>query len=299
VTRLVAALLVVCVAGCGGSSSSGGGPASASTTAAATVTPVASPTTPAARAGGTRFPIVLVHGIFGYRRLGTREYFSGVEGHLERLGHEVYVAAVPPLAAVETRAAALRDQVLREFPDPAVRVNLVAHSMGGLDARAAIVRHGLASRVASLSMLSTPNRGSRVADVAVGLIPGNLQQAADQLLNVVGLDWDGVLDLTGPRCDAFNLITPDDPGVSYQSWGATAEPFGRVRMNPLLWPGWALAFPLAGDNDGVVHPDSARWGDFHGVLPADHVGLLGHGPSGFDHLRFYEELARDLIARGF
>ncbi len=300
-TRLVAALLVVCVAGCGGSSSGGAVGATASTTAAATVTPVASSTapTPAARAGGTRFPIVLVHGIFGYRRLGTREYFSGVEGHLARLGHEVYVAALPPLAAVETRAAALRDQVLREFPDPAVRVNLVAHSMGGLDARAAIVRHGLASRVASLSMLSTPNRGSRVADVAVGRIPGNMQQAADQLLNVVGLDWDGVLDLTGPRCDAFNLITPDDPGVYYQSWGATAEPFGPVRMNPLLWPGWALAFPLAGDNDGVVHPDSARWGDFHGVLPADHVGLLGHGPSGFDHLRFYEELARDLIARGF
>ena len=67
----------------------------------------------------------------------------------------------------------------------------------------------------------------------------------------------------------------------------------------MVWAGWALAFPLAGDNDGVVHPDSARWGDFHGVLPSDHVGLLGHGPSGFDHLGFYERLAQDLIARGF
>lgn len=300
-SRPLAALVCLALAGCGGASSSGGRPTAASTTAAATVTPVASsaPTPgPAPALSGTRYPIVLVHGILGYRRLGTREYFAGVEGRLERLGHEVYVAVVPPLAAVETRAAALRDQLLREFPDPAVKVNLIAHSMGGLDARAMIARHGMASRVASVSMLSTPNRGSRVADVAVGLIPGNVQQAADQLLNVVGLDWDGVLDLTGPRCDAFNLITPDDPGVYYQSWGAAAEPFGPVRMSPLLWPGWALAFPLAGDNDGVVHPDSARWGDFHGVLPSDHVGLLGHGPSGFDHLRLYEELARDLIARG-
>lgn len=302
-------LLAACFAASCGSSSSRGGFV-ATTTAAATSSsagpgpasaPAPTPVTPAP-SGTSQWPIVLIHGIGGFRRIGTLDYFVGVEQRLRSLGFQVHAVQVPPVAGIEVRAAALAAEVRQRFPDPLQKVNLVAHSMGGLDARAAIARHGLAGKVASLSMLSTPNRGSAVADVAVGLTPGNIQQSVDSLLNVVGLDWDGVLDLTSARTAAFNAITPDDPAVFYQSWGARSDPFGQsgTRMQPVLWPSWGIAFAIQGPNDGLVAPGSATWGTWNGVLPADHASEVGlFGQVTFDHLRFFEQLALDLVARGF
>jgi triacylglycerol lipase len=58
-------------------------------------------------------------------------------------------------------------------------------------------------------------------------------------------------------------------------------------------------------NDGLVTVESAKWGDFHGCIPADHldeVGELNDNPplaiTQFDYLQFYREIVAGLIARG-
>ncbi len=59
-------------------------------------------------------------------------------------------------------------------------------------------------------------------------------------------------------------------------------------------------------NDGMVSISSARWGEFRGCVPADHYDVAGQfgdeGPdarTGFDSVRFYTGVLRDLAERGF
>ena len=59
------------------------------------------------------------------------------------------------------RAAELRAQILRWTDGP---VNLVAHSMGGLDARYLITHLNMAEQVRSLTTVSTPHRGTYLVD---------------------------------------------------------------------------------------------------------------------------------------
>src|SRR5688572_1486391 len=110
-------LLALTALGCGssGGSSSGGGTATAAatTSAAATATTAPAPTaTLPPRSGRSQWPIVLVHGIFGVRQVGSWQYFQDVERHLVAQGYQVYVSNVPPLAGVEARAAALKAELL-------------------------------------------------------------------------------------------------------------------------------------------------------------------------------------------
>src|SRR5262245_43856545 len=87
-----------------------------------------------------RHPIVLVHGLLGFvRRAVTRllsyAYFQGVSESLAEDGIPVRTVALPPSASVESRARALADAIEGLGLASTDRVNLVAHSMGGLDAR--------------------------------------------------------------------------------------------------------------------------------------------------------------------
>src|SRR5271166_5787150 len=79
----------------------------------------------------------------------------------------------PGTAGIEARASALAEQIDQAFPTGPIHV--VAHSMGGLDTRCVLSNNlrGLATpgRVASLSTISTPHRGSPIADLLVGPAP--------------------------------------------------------------------------------------------------------------------------------
>src|SRR5262245_17201827 len=91
-----------------------------------------------------RHPVVLAHGLLGFDAIelwGSRfEYFRGVPARLRQLGSDVFQVSVPPIGSVAARAEALAKAIQAL---PSARVNVVAHSMGGLDARYAISRLGL------------------------------------------------------------------------------------------------------------------------------------------------------------
>ncbi len=59
-------------------------------------------------------------------------------------------------------------------------------------------------------------------------------------------------------------------------------------------------------NDGMVTVENAKWGEFRGCIPADHLAEVGQPKlngmnkrTGFDHIRFYRDVAFDLSAKGF
>jgi triacylglycerol lipase len=234
-----------------------------------------------------RHPIVLAHGVLGFDHIevaGRRHvYFRGVPERLRSIGIEVHRPPVPPVASVAARAEQLAAAV-RALP--AAKVNLIAHSMGGLDARYAIARLGLADRVVSLTTIGTPHRGSPLADVGISLLT-----LCRRLFRT--LDLEVLHDLTSRRMTAFNLEIPDAPTVAYASVVAWGD---RAAMNPLLWA--SHLYGCAGPNDGVVPASSQSWGEVLRQIEADHWAQIGWS-SAFDAPALYEDLARELRGRGF
>jgi triacylglycerol lipase len=211
-------------------------------------------------------------------------YFRGVPERLRALGVEVYVLSVPPLASIRRRAERLARQI---DALPAERVNIVAHSMGGLDARYAISHLGIASRVASLTTIGTPHNGAPLAMLAARL----LRTAVRRVLATA--DLDGLYDLTPESMARFNRDVPDVAGVEYMCCIATINMPAVVRLAKLpLLPATTV---VAGD--GLVPCDSQRWGAVLCEINADHWAQIGWSPR-FDAASFYVDVVRLLGERG-
>jgi triacylglycerol lipase len=247
------------------------------------------------RPSPTRHPIVLAQGYMGFDWAvpggPRREYFLGVRERLEALGHTVHRVRVAPAGGISLRAAQLARQI-QSLPAP--RVNIIAHSMGGLDARYAIARLGLGERVASLTTVGTPHRGTPLADTGALWI-GEWRHLR-QLLNALGANVDGLYDLTTRRMEEFNRAVPDCSDVYYSSVvGAVSA--ATAQLNTILAAGHAYLLRTAGSNDGIVPAESQKWGDVLGEVDADHWEQIGWSGN-FDAQAFYATLAEHLAAWG-
>jgi triacylglycerol lipase len=116
-------------------------------------------------------PIVLAHGYLGFGTLGPLHYFNNIASILQSAGAtHVFAPDVPPKGTLQARSAQLAQAINEQLHGQ--KVHVIAHSMGGLDARSLIA--GGATNIASLTTLGTPFRGTLVADVAAD--PANLLQ---------------------------------------------------------------------------------------------------------------------------
>ena len=137
-----------------------------------------------------QLPIVLAHGYLGFGVLGPVEYFNGVADALTSLGAtQIYSVSVPPKGSLAERSAALAEQIRANVPNG--KVHLIAHSMGGLDARY-LISHGNGSDlVASLATLGSPFRGTFAADVAADPLRLKEIPAANLLKAIASLGVEG------------------------------------------------------------------------------------------------------------
>ncbi len=240
-----------------------------------------------------RHPVVLAHGLLGFDeiRIGCAraEYFRGISARLEREGCIVHRCRVAQFASIAARAEDLAAFV-NEID--ARRVNVVAHSMGGLDARYALAKLGLERKVASLVTVGTPHRGTPLADLGTGFAARAGVLAA---LQRVGMNVEGFHDLTTARMSEFNRAVPDANGVHYAS--VVGVPLRRRDVSPILVPTFMWLADAAGENDGMVPAASQRWGDVVSEIGADHFAQVGWSHR-FDAAEFYAELLRELRGRG-
>jgi triacylglycerol lipase len=165
------------------------------------------------------YPIVLAHGVCRFDILWNKarhvdnnddpkvdrfHYFRGVRTMLIERGHEVYHSNVGWATDVDERASDLKKNIVEILRrSKAEKVNIIAHSMGGLDARHMMFndRHDgkIHERIASLTTISTPHRGSPFADWGLD----NLSRIP-RLLKHIGLDLSAFKDLRTSTCKAFN-----------------------------------------------------------------------------------------------
>ena len=237
---------------------------------------------PGEPARGPPLPVVLVHGLFGFDRIGVLHYFRGIVQHLESLGCHTHAVRLPAAASVPERAQRLVDRITALGHD---RVDLIAHSLGGLDARYALSKLGLATRVRSLVTIGTPHRGTPLATWGEAGPLGALRKAGKAIgINLHALDW-----LTPAALEKFNAEVPDAPGVRY------ACVVGGIRNEstgvPLaISPVHHYLRRVAGANDGLVPIASQYWGETLAEIEADHwaqVGWRFTARSSFDAAALY------------
>ena len=260
----------------------------------------------------TRYPLVMVHGI-GFRDLRYFNYWGRIPRERKRNGASVYYGNQEALGTIHYNAGDIRERILQVCRETGCgKVNIIAHSKGGLDARYAISKLGMAPYVASLTTMNTPHRGCRFVDYACGLPEG--------LYRLVASCFDRTFLRLGDRnpdfytathqfstweSERFNQEVPDAPEVFYQSYTSRMKhPWSHL----LLAVPYCMIRPLEGDNDGLVSVESARWGEFRGIFSNTHTRGISHGDiidlkredyKGFDVTETYVQIVAELKERGF
>lgn len=262
----------------------------------------------------TKYPILLVHGVF-FRDSKYLNYWGRVPAELIKNGATIFYGEQQSALAVSDSAAELAariEQIVRETG--CEKVNIIAHSKGGLDSRYAISLLGADKYVASLTTINTPHRGCIFAEYLLNNAPEKLVKTIEATYNKAfsalgdkNPDFmSAVKNLTNSFCEEFNKNVPDAQGVYYQSIGTKAKSSrsGRFPLN--------VSYPIVkkfdGDNDGLVAVTSAQWGEKftpvypkgrRGITHADVIDLNREDFKGFDVREFYVGLVSELRERGF
>lgn len=198
-------------------------------------------------------------------------YWRGITEALQANGIEVITASVPPSGSIEERALKLGQDIAAKANGKSV--NIIAHSMGGLDSRYMISQLQPENvRVLSLTTVATPHRGSAFADYCFDTIGPRHLPYLYKLVEATGLGTGAFTQLTRKyMAENFNPKTPDDPSVRYFSYGAIAHPylFSAFRLPHRVMD------KMEGPNDGLVSVASARWGTYKGTLiDCSHLDLI-------------------------
>nr|WP_308657017.1 triacylglycerol lipase [uncultured Agathobacter sp.] len=262
----------------------------------------------------TRYPILMVHGVF-FRDFEHLNYWGRIPEELEKNGAVIYYGNHNSAAAVRDSAKELAARIHQIVNETGCgKVNVIAHSKGGLDTRATIALTDIAPYVASLTTINTPHRGCQFADYLLTKIPEKQQHMVERAYNAsaaklgdVNPDFlSAVYDLTFENCRKFNEEVKDDPRIYYQSIGSKLNrpTSGRFPLN--------FTYPLVkyfdGANDGLVGEESFPWGQNYqfltvngkrGISHGDMIDLNRENIPGFDVREFYVQLVADLKNRGF
>jgi len=284
------------------------------------------------RNASTRYPILLVHGLFGFERIGHFELFHDVKNALKTAGSRVFVPHLSATHKNETRGEQLLAQIDRVLRGTgADKVNLIGHSQGALAARyaAALAPHA----VASVTSVSGPNHGSELADfLRKALVPGRLPEAVAQ--NVATLFGNFLSLLSGSATlpqnalAALNALTTEGVGdfndkfpqglpetwgghgadrvngVRYYSWSGVLSADNPSALDPTRSVCHALSqyfMTETEQNDGFVGRFSSHLGQvIRSDYPLDHLNSLRRSPGSFttlpDPIELYVEHAARLRA---
>jgi triacylglycerol lipase len=260
------------------------------------------------------FPIVLAHGIARFDVLGDRilhldntpdphldcmHYFKCIRSMLGSHGFSVWHSSVPWAAGVQVRSEQLRLNVLDILGKTgAEKVSIIAHSMGGLDARHMMVNDRNAGKIhekiAALVTISTPHEGSPAADWMLQNLP-----ELPHMLKDLGIAAEGLRDLTTAECAKFNKDAQvqafeNSMAVDVATYAGQSNMLSTITV---LKPFNVLISERQGPNDGLVSVQGAKWQkrDHKGVWDStDHLNELGHWD--LDQIASGES-QRDLLSR--
>lgn len=232
-----------------------------------------------------KHPVVLMHGFGLLAFLAKGGHLHDEAMYLRMRGVMAFAPNVSPYHTIAERAYMWKDRIeVVRNATKASKVNLIAHSMGGLDARYMISKLGMAGQVATLTTISSPHRGSSLAEIVLEQ-PGKVQEWLQDAANWIGehamensgTDFHRAIQQLTPSAlaESFNPEVLDSEEVVYRSFAGCAGKGTLRSMNPLLRPFNSMMYAREGVNDGLVSVASAKWGEYLGEIEADHAQQIG------------------------
>ena len=261
----------------------------------------------------TKYPLVLIHGVF-FRDSRIFNYWGRIPRTLKLHGATIYYGEHQSALTVKESARELTSRIkLIVERSGCEKVNIIAHSKGGLDCRYAISEFGLAPYVASITTVNTPHRGCLFAERLLNSIPESIKNKVatvyNSTLTVLGDEEPDFLaavgDLTAEACIKRNDELTFPEGIYAQSVGSVME-HPRKGQFPLNLS-YLYVKNYDGENDGLVGESSFAWGEKYTLLRTDGKRGISHGDvidlnreniRDFDVRAFYTELVSDLRRRG-
>lgn len=262
----------------------------------------------------TKYPVVMVHGVF-FRDIKYFNYWGRIPRELETNGATIYYGNHQSADAIADSAQELAQRIRQIVETTGCqKVNIIAHSKGGLDCRYAIAKLGMGEYVASLTTINTPHKGCIYVDEL-------LKKSSDKLQTYVAGRYNrtyrflgdhdpdflaAVRDLSASSCQEFNRqITYVPEGIFCQSVGSVIKRFYAAKFPMILAYPWAKWFD--GEGDGLVGAESFPWGERYTLLSpkwkrsinhCDMTDLYRRNHKHFDVREFYVQLVSDLRERG-
>lgn len=257
----------------------------------------------------TRYPIVLVHGLFGFEEIaGGIRYWGELAESLRFHGATVFVARLSPAHSTHKRGEQLKELMQKWGYE---RYNIIAHSQGGIDSRYVLNKYP--ELVASLTTIATPHHGSKVADAVclvnkIPLVSRSVWSLGNSFCHAIaymsGLSFEADLcgalnSLTSQEMKKFNQAFPE--GISEQKEEVLFS-LGFCCHKPTLADvcGWSLAivgkaFYGKERNDGVVSTKSMLFGNYCGeICGAHHIMPLKGGLAHY-HLSTIEQFSTTIF----
>ena len=217
----------------------------------------------------TKYPVLLVHGVF-FRDFKHLNYWGRIPKELEKNGAVIYYGNHNSASSVPESAEQLKKRIYEITEESGCeKINIIAHSKGGLDVRYMLSDSAAARYVASVTTINTPHRGCKFADYLFEKVPETFKNFLANAYNVQKRASSGrfPLNLTNRFVKYFD-----------------------------------------GDNDGLVGTDSFEWGTKfkllvsqgrRGISHADMIDLNRENIKGFDVREFYVQLVSDLKKAGY
>lgn len=260
-----------------------------------------------------KYPILLIHGA-GFRDVtaGFVNYWGRIPDYLSKHGVAVYYGGTEAWGSIESNAEIVKSKIISILDEGRTeKVNIIAHSRGGLEARYLISTLKMDYAVASLTTISTPHHGVKAMNITV--------EAPDGLYKFISFFVNGWFKMIGDKKPdyftssrqlsriysiEFNKQNPDNENIYYQSYAAKLKYFFSaptfIVMNPYIKM-------TDGDNDGLCPVDSAKWGNFRGIVTTQGAFGISHAGivdayrikyKGVNILDFYLDIAKGLSERG-
>ncbi len=265
-----------------------------------------------------KYPLLLVHGM-GYRDDKAFSYWGRIPKALEEMGCKVYFGNQDGNGDVESNGKMIAQRIRSIIKETgAEKLNIIAHSKGGLDSRYAVSVLGCGELVASLTTLATPHNGSKTLDKLLKLPKWILKTGcffADCFYKLLGdqnpQTYTVIHSFTTENSNQFNEAVKDYEGTYCQSYAFVME---KASDDILLWLPYLVVDKIEGENDGLLTPDAVKWGNYRGCIKGidsrgiSHLDEIDLRRSAFqkekgegltDILDLYRKIVTDLAERGF
>lgn len=261
----------------------------------------------------TKYPLLLLHGV-GFRDFKYLNYWGRIPKYLIKNGATVYYGHQEAFGTIKDNAQMIKDKIGEIITEIGCeKVNIIAHSKGGLDARYTITTLGMGEYVASLTTISTPHRGSALAEFFNKHIPDkhyhSIARFFDKRFLKIGDKnpdfYTAMHQFTKEYVEQFNKENPNVEGVYYQSYMSLMK---NCFSHSLLAIPYLIMCLSDKKNDGLVTLESSQWGEFRGVYTNKKFRGISHGDMiditrgdcrNFDVIETYINIVSDLKNKGF